>query len=127
MSILGTDRKTHTIIQAHIYRGLWLDLMVLFGSMRGTIGNLGGKALGKASAVVFFPLQMCLMEDASIVYLYNKEQGTLAGRVRFTFRIQKTTSDNEGFDSFPVHAILPFLFFFLTAKEEYDSIRENPC
>lgn len=54
VSILGTDQKTHAIIQAHVCRGLWLDLMMLFGSMRGTIGNLGGKALWKASAVVFF-------------------------------------------------------------------------
>lgn len=34
-------------------------------------------------------------------------------------------SDNEGFDSFSDHAILPFVF--LTAKQEYDSIRESPC
>lgn len=63
LSILETDRKTHTILQAHVYRGLWLDLMMLFGCMRGTTRNLGGKALWKASAVVFVPLQMCLMED----------------------------------------------------------------
>lgn len=49
----------------------------------------------------------------------------LAGRLRFTFRIQKTTSDNEGFDSFSDHGILPSFFF--TAKHEYDSIRESPC
>lgn len=62
-SLLGTDWKKHTILQPHIYRGLWLDFMMLFDTMRNTFRNFGGKTLWKASAVIFFPLQSCLMED----------------------------------------------------------------
>lgn len=62
-SLLGTDWKKHTILQPHIYRGLWLDFMMLFDTTRNTFRNLGGKTLWKASAVTFFPLQSCLMED----------------------------------------------------------------
>lgn len=43
LSLLGTGCKTHTILQTHVYRGWWLDLLMQFDSTRGTSSNRGGK------------------------------------------------------------------------------------
>lgn len=55
LSLLRTDWKTHSILQTHVYRGLWLDLLMLFDGTRGTIRNLGGKThVGKLQLLFSF-------------------------------------------------------------------------
>lgn len=114
LSLLGTDWKIHTIVQTHVYRGLWLDMLMLFDSTRGTTRNLSGKThSGKASAAVFVPLRRCLMEDLWIVYLYNKEQGMPVGRLSFTFKSQRTLLAKD---------LLPFLVVFLPFLQQNKNI-----
>lgn len=49
------------------------------------------------------------MEHLGVVYLYNKEQDMLVGRLSFTFRSRRTVFNSKRFASFAGNVVLPFL------------------